>query len=80
MTNKKTPEIVFAPGAFDEFEGTQEELNKFMAEIKSMFADGSFLEKSTPVDLEELRDSDPELYIKLTTELDNINIDKRKLQ
>lgn len=34
---KKTPKIVFAPGAFDHFEGTQEELDEMVAEIQAMF-------------------------------------------
>ncbi len=32
------PEIVFAPGCFDHFEGTQEELDALKAEIMEMFA------------------------------------------
>ena len=31
MTDKKPPEIVFAPGCFDNFEGTQEELQELIA-------------------------------------------------
>ena len=34
---KKTPTIVFAPGAFDHFDGTQEELDEMIAEIHAMF-------------------------------------------
>jgi len=32
------PEIIFAPGCFDHFEGTQEELEALKAEILEMFA------------------------------------------
>lgn len=32
------PEIVFAPGCFDTFDGTQEELDALKAEILEMFA------------------------------------------
>ena len=35
MTDKKM-EIVFAPGAFDHFDGTQEELDEMVAEIQRM--------------------------------------------
>lgn len=49
--------ITFAPGAFDSFEGTQEELDEL---IKSL-EDGDLLENSEPVDLDELERSDPEL-------------------
>ena len=34
----KEMKIHFAPGCFDSFEGTQEELDELMAEIHSMFA------------------------------------------
>ena len=78
MTEKKKPEIVFAPGCFDnvDFE-SQEELDSFVANITAMFADGSFLENSRPVDMKELQDTDPELYAQLM-EMDDT--DKRKLQ
>jgi hypothetical protein len=46
----KDLKIVFAPGCFDQFDGTQEELDKLMAEITQMVKSGEFLEKSTPVD------------------------------
>lgn len=36
MTDKKI-KVEFAPGAFADFDGTQEELEEFIAEIKSMF-------------------------------------------
>jgi hypothetical protein len=51
MTDKKI-KVVFAPGAFDKFEGSQEELNELMTRIQAMAIDGSLFEKS--VDIEEL--------------------------
>lgn len=80
MNNDDTPrEIVFAPGAFDEFDGTQEELDDVVAEIKSMFASGDFLANSEPVDLNELASTDPEMYAKLVSSLIDPD-DKRTLQ
>lgn len=39
MTNKNNPlQVVFAPGCFDNFDGTQEELDELVAEIQNMFA------------------------------------------
>jgi hypothetical protein len=52
MTKKKL-EIVFAPGAFDNFEGTQEELDELVAGIKQMMKDGTLFENSTEVSPEE---------------------------
>jgi hypothetical protein len=40
MTDKKTPEIVFAPGCFDNFDGTQEELDQLLKQIQDMFESG----------------------------------------
>ena len=56
MTEKKI-KVEFAPGAFDDFDGTQEELDSLQAEIVSMFANMTaeeLAERSQPVDIEEL--------------------------
>ena len=37
MTTSKKLQVEFAPGVFDTFDGTQEELDQLMAEITSMF-------------------------------------------
>ena len=69
MTENKQPEdmtpderakikIEFAPGAFDTFDGSQEELDTLMAEIKNMILDGSLFEKARSVDIDELIESD----------------------
>lgn len=52
MTDKK-PEIVFAPGCFDNFDGTQEELQDMIAQIHQMLEDGTLLENSEPLSEEE---------------------------
>ena len=65
MTEEKDKElkVVFAPGSFDHFDGTQEELDELMAEIKSMFEGKSREEieaMATPLselDFEELPES-----------------------
>jgi hypothetical protein len=68
--------VQFAPGCFDEFEGTQEELDLLMAEIHSMFADmtAEDLEAtSRSVDFEQLTESDPKLAQRLAAALDGID-------
>lgn len=66
MTEEKKITIEFAPGAFDSFEGTQEELDAFQKELLEMFANMSPEEleaRSTSVDvdyIEELMEEDPE--------------------
>lgn len=57
--NKKI-EIEFMPGCFDNFEGTQEELDQMIAEIQRLADSGELFEKAEPIDvesmLEELKD------------------------
>jgi hypothetical protein len=58
MTDEKKPlSIQFAPGCFDSFEGTQEELDEMIKEIETMFATMTPEEiqaRSVPVDDEYL--------------------------
>lgn len=53
----KKLKIEFAPGCFDNFEGTQEELDELVAEIHRLFESGEFFEKAEKLDFEE----DPEI-------------------
>jgi hypothetical protein len=53
MTDKK-PEVVFAPGCFDDFEGTQEELDAFVAEIYRLTESGELLEHAEEFNIDEL--------------------------
>ena len=68
MTEEKKMKVEFAPGAFAGFEGTQEELDKFIAEIKSMF-EGKTREEieamSRPMDDDTFEDMDEEEQIRL---------------
>ena len=52
MTNKI--KVEFAPGAFDSFEGTQEELDELIKMIQAKAEDGSLFEESKPVDFDQL--------------------------
>ncbi len=60
MTDENKPanpediEIVFAEGCFDNFEGTQEELDEMIAEINRMVKSGEIFEKSRPVDVDNM--------------------------
>jgi len=67
--------VQFAPGCFDDFEGTQEELDLLMAEIHSMFENMTaedLAATSSAVDFEQLTESDPELAQRLAESLDSI--------
>ena len=45
--------VEFAPGAFDGWEGTQEELDQFVAEIQRMAESGELEENSVAIDDDE---------------------------
>jgi hypothetical protein len=73
MTDKKefdelTPEeaselkIVFAPGCFDHFEGTQEELDSLMAEIERMFKAGEVQKEAVRLNVDDLDDDELATY------------------
>ena len=72
---KKPLEVVFAPGCFDDFDGTQEELDEMIAEINRLAETGELFERSLPVDLDELSDEElEELAGKMGIDL--IDLDK----
>jgi hypothetical protein len=60
MTDKKATSIEFAPGCFDNFEGTQEELDALKADIQRMFETGELEANAVELDLDDLYDEDPE--------------------
>ena len=59
MTDKKIT-VEFAPGAFDNFDGTQEELDELIAEITRMAESGELHERSRPIDFDEPTEDDIE--------------------
>ena len=48
------PKLIFAPGAFDDFEGTQEELDQLVSEIHKKLEDGTLFADSESIDIQEL--------------------------
>lgn len=57
----KKLKIQFVPGCFDNFEGSQEELDELIQSITDGINNGSIFENSKPVDFDKLEDEDPEL-------------------
>lgn len=53
--------VEFAPGCFDSFEGTQEELDELVAHIRGLVESGEIFEQSKPVDLSDLSEEDLKL-------------------
>jgi hypothetical protein len=61
MTEEKKLKVEFAPGAFDSFDGTQEELDEMIAEITTMFAELTPEElesRSRPIDITDILNDD----------------------
>jgi hypothetical protein len=56
----KKIKIEFAPGAFDNFDGTQEELDELITEITRMAESGELAENSRPIDIDNPDDEDIE--------------------
>jgi hypothetical protein len=46
--------VEIAPGAFDSFEGTQEELDGLIAEINRLAETGELFERSQPLDIDNM--------------------------
>lgn len=67
MTEKKI-KISFAPGCFDNFEGTQEELDEMIEEIKRKVEDGSLFEESIP--LENMEEDELKELFEMLDEID----------
>jgi len=65
MTKKKQIKIEFAPGAFDQFDGTQQELDEFITELHRMAESGELEEHSLSLD-------DDEAWLELTKEEQDI--------
>lgn len=59
LEEQKAPKVEFAPGCFDDFPGTQEELQSFIAELHQLAASGELHKHSRQLssdEVEELRE------------------------
>lgn len=78
--------VVFDPGCFDDFEGTQEELDETIKQITEMFQNGDLeTMQEEAVDIEDLAKTNPELANRLLEKLvilddDLLTAPKRSLQ
>jgi len=78
MTEKKPLKIVFDPGCFDHFEGTQAELDEFVAQIQAMAESGLLFENSVEMTDEDLAELDEETRQQIIRALERGD-DKRSL-
>jgi hypothetical protein len=58
MTEKKPLKIVFDPGCFNNFEGTQAELDEFVKQIQAFAESGLLFENSVELTDEDIEDLD----------------------
>ena len=75
---KKKLKLEFAPGCFDHFDGTQEELDEMVAEIQRMFESGDMEKLAKPVDLDDLSEEEAEILARAFE--NEITPEKRNLQ
>jgi len=58
MTEKKPLRVIFDPGCFDNFEGTQAELDAFVVQIQEFAESGLLFENSEELTDEDIEDLD----------------------
>lgn len=56
MNEDRKVNVVFEPGCFDDFEGTQEELDELVLEINRMAESGELFENADELDENELNE------------------------
>lgn len=59
----KKVKLIFQPGCFDDFEGTQEELDEMIAEVQRMADTGELFENAVLVDDLDLEDLDEDFQV-----------------
>lgn len=78
MTEKRPLKIVFDPGCFDNFDGTQEELDEFVKQIQEFAESGLLFENSVELTDEDIEELDEETRQQIIQALERSD-DKRSL-
>lgn len=71
-------QLVFAPGCFDNFDGTQEELNEMIADIKRMVEDGTIFDEMEPLSEEEIEDLGLANFDPQEVDIESIEVKRKK--
>lgn len=74
MTKDKTVKVEFAPGCFDNFDGTQQELDEMIEMIRYLAESGKLEELSEPLTedaLDELSSEEQELLLQQLEDLEH---------
>jgi hypothetical protein len=73
MTDQKKPfKVEFAPGCFDNFDGTQEELDELIAQITEMATNGELVEQGQLLSEEDWEELDDEVKLHLMETLGSL--------
>ena len=78
MTEKKPLKVIFDPGCFDNFEGTQAELDAFVVQIQEFAESGLLFENSVELTDDEIEDLDEDTRQQIIRALERDD-DKRSL-
>jgi hypothetical protein len=78
MTEKKPLQVVFDPGCFNNFDGTQEELDEFVKQIQEFAESGLLFENSVELTDEDIEELDEETRQQIIRALERGD-DKRSL-
>ena len=78
MTEKKPLRVIFDPGCFDNFEGTQAELDEFVKQIQEFAESGLLFENSVELTDEDIEELDEETRQQIIQALERSD-DKRSL-
>jgi hypothetical protein len=78
MTEKKPLKLIFDPGCFNNFEGTQEELDEFVKQIQEFAESGLLFENSVELTDEDIEDLDEDTRQQIIRALERGD-DKRSL-
>ena len=78
MTEKRPLKVVFDPGCFDNFDGTQEELDEFVKQIQEFAESGLLFENSVEMTDEDIEELDEETRQQIIQALERGD-DKRSL-
>ena len=78
MTEKKPLKVIFDPGCFDNFDGTQEELDEFVKQIQEFAESGLLFENSVELTDEDIEELDEETRQQIIQALERDD-DKRSL-
>jgi len=76
MTEPKKLKVTFAPGCFDNFDGTQEELDALIKEIEDAIYSGELLEISEEMSEEDWDELPDDVKLQILESLETFNDDE----